>query len=75
MHDERENSKSTAPHVGGLQRVVVSDGAETFQRLFSDETYTVLLNFIDVHNAHVIRDGQTLRVIVVGNAPWLWGCA
>lgn len=75
MHDEQKNSKSQPQKLGGLSRVVVSGGPETFQHPFSDETYALLLEFVDEHHAHIIRDGETLRVVVVGLAPWLWGCA
>jgi hypothetical protein len=74
MHDEPKNSKSHPDDVGRL-RVVVTRGASTFQHQFSDETYALLLDLVEEHHAHIIRDGQTLRVIIVGLAPWLWGCA
>ncbi len=79
MHDERENSKSHAPRVGGLSRLVLTRGDKTFQYEFeedeTDEKYGILLGLLDMYHACATRDGDTLRVMVVGQAPWLWGRA
>ena len=57
-------------------RVVVSEGQRVLDEAFiSGLTWAVVLEFADRHDCVIYRDGDTLRVIVIGLAPCNWGNA